>query len=253
MPTAFVEGELRHLNRNKATDIDSLPPNLLKDCSSFFGTTISTLAHILNLSLNTSTVPSMWKLAISSTFKSGNSGHYRPISVLPVLSKILEKKVHQQLYNFLESNNLLYDCQFGFQKARSTKLATTLFCDKIRKEIDKGRLVGSIFLDLSKTFDTIGHGTLLEKLIRYAVCGPELAWFTDYLFNRSQLIEINNITSDKRSITSGVPQGSILGPLMFIIFFNDLKDSIVIVTFFNALMILLYCLLIKMLQKLEMR
>ena len=97
---------------------------------------------LLKLSLNTNTVPSMWKLAkLSPTFKSGNSEHvknYQPISVLPVLSKILEKAVHQQLYNFLESNNLLYDCQFGFRKACSTKLATTLFCDKIQKEMDKG-------------------------------------------------------------------------------------------------------------------
>ena len=224
---AFVERELRHVDRNKATGTDSLPPSLLKDCSRFLA---SPLAHILNLSLNNSTVPSMWKLAkISPTFKSGKLEHaenYRLISVLPVLSKILEKAVHLQLYIFLESNNLLYDCQFGFRKVRSTKLATTLFCDKIRKEMDKCRLVGSIFLDLSKAFDTIGHEILLEKLIRFGVCGPELAWFTDYLFNRLQLIEINNITSDKQSITSSVPQGSILGPLMFIIFFNDLEDSI---------------------------
>ena len=91
--------------------------------------------------------------------------------------------------------------------------------------MDKGQLIGSIFLDLSKAFDTIGHGILLQKLIHYGVCGPELTWFTDYLFSRLQLVEINNITSNKRSIT-GVPQGYILGPLMFIIFFNNLKDSI---------------------------
>ena len=92
--------------------------------------------------------------------------------------------------------------------------------------MDKVRLIGSIFLDLLKAFDTIGHGILLEKLIHYGVCRPELAWFMDYLFNRLQLVEINNITSSKRSIISGVPKGSILGPLMFIIFFSDLKDSI---------------------------
>ena len=142
----------------------------------------------------------MWKLAkIFPTFKDGNSEHvknYRPISVLPILLKILEKAVHQQLYNFLESNSLLYDRQFGFRKPRSTKLATTLLCDKIGKEMDKGRLVGSIFLDLSKAFNTIGHEILLEKLIHYGVCKPELAGFTDYLFNRLQLVEINNITSD---------------------------------------------------------
>ena len=136
-----------------------------------------TLAHILSLSLKTGTVPSMRKLAkISRTFKFGNSEHvknYWPISALPVLSKTLEKIVHQQLYNSLESNKLLYDCQFSFWKARSTKLATTLFCGKIRKKMDKGQLVGTIFLDLAKVFDIIDYEVLLEKLIRYGVCGPE--------------------------------------------------------------------------------
>ena len=135
------------------------------------------LAHILSLSSNTGTAPSMWKLGkISPTFKFGNSEHvknYRPILVLPVLSKILEKTVHQKLCNFLESKKLLYDCQFGFRKARSTKLAITLFCGKIRKEMDKGRLAGTIFLDLAKVFDIIDYGVLLEKFIRYGVCGPE--------------------------------------------------------------------------------
>ena len=96
----------------------------------------------------------------------------------------------------------------------------------MQKEMDKGGLDGSIFLDLSKAFDTIGHGIHLEKLIHYGACEPELVWSTDYLLNRSQLVEINSITSDKRNIASGVPQGSILGPLMFLTFFNDLKDSI---------------------------
>ena len=226
--TAFVEREIRQLKQNKATGTDQLPPNLLKDCSVLIAKPI---AHILNLSVKTSTVPSLWKSAkICPIFKSGKSElveNYRPISVLPVLSKILEKTVHQQLYSFLETNSLLNDCQFGYRKRRSTKLATALFCDKIRREIENGLLVGCVYLDLSKAFDTIGHSVLLEKLILYGVCGPELAWFTDYLFNRTQLVEINNAVSDESAIMSGVPQGSILGPLLFIVFFDDFKDNLV--------------------------
>ena len=93
--------------------------------------------------------------------------------------------------------------------------------------MENGLLVGCVYLDLSKAFDTIGHSVLLEKLILYGVCGPELAWFTDYLFNRTQLVEINNAVSDVSAIMSGVPQGSILGPLMFIVFFDDFKDNLV--------------------------
>ena len=90
-----------------------------------------------------------------------------------------------------------------------------------------GLLVGCVYLDFSKAFDTIDHSVLLEKLILYGVCGPELAWFTDYLFNRTQLEEINNAVSDESAIMSGVPQGSILCPLLFIVFFDDFKDNLV--------------------------
>ena len=223
----FVERQLRRLKRDKATGTDSLPSNLLKDCALVIA---PPLTHIINMSLETSTFPSIWKSAkITPIYKSGNLDHvenYRPISVLPILSKILEKVVHQQLYDFLETNKLLYNCQFGFRKKRSTKLAATLFCDTIRKGIDSGLLVGSLFIDLSKAFDSIGHGILIEKLMLHGVCGPELAWFTDYLFDRKQVVQINGTLSEPYTVKSGVPQGSILGPLMFIVFFNDLKDNI---------------------------
>ncbi len=209
----------------RATGIDDLPPNLLKDCATVIA---KPLAHIINLSIKTSTVPALWKTAkVKPIFKSGDSNlveNFRPISILPILSKILEKAVHRQFYNFLEINKLLNDCQFGFRRNRSTKLAATVFCDKIRKEMDNGKLIGCLYL--SKAFDTIGHGILWNKLPAYGVEGPELAWFTDYLFNRTQLIEMHNTRSRPSTITTGVPQGSILGPLMFIVFFNDLRESV---------------------------
>ena len=223
----FIEKELRLLKRQKATGIDDLPPGLLKDCAKVIS---GPLSHIINLSIKTCTVPFIWKIAkILPAFKSGNSSlpeNYRPISILPVLSKILEKAVHAQLTEFLEIENLLNDCQYGFRSKRSTKLASTLLCDKIRKEIDGGNMVGAIYIDLTKAFDTIGHNVLLNKLPSYGIHGNDLSWFTDYLFNRSQVVEINNVRSKYEPIYSGVPQGSILGPLLFNILFNDFSDHV---------------------------
>ena len=182
------------------------------------------------MSIKSGIVPNPWKTAkITPIYKSGKTNlpeNYRPISVLPVLSKLLERAAHMQLLDFLEESELLNNCQYGFRKHRSTKLAATLLCDKIRREMDNGKFVGAVFIDLSKAFDTIGHGILLNKMTYYGVMGNELAWFTDYLFNRNQTVEIENILSDLEPILCGVPQGSILGPLLFIVFFNDLVDSI---------------------------
>lgn len=121
----------------------------------------------MNLSIKTSTVPNIWKSAkVVPIFKSGNNDlpeNYRPISVLPMLSKVFEKAVYYQLLQFLETNKLLSDLQFGFRKYRSTKLAAALLCDNVRKEMNNGNMIGAVYLDLSKPFDTIGHGLLLNK------------------------------------------------------------------------------------------
>ena len=138
----------------------------------------------------TSTVPNIWKSAkVVPIFESGSHDlpeDYRPISVLPVLSKVFEKAVIYQLFQFLETNKLLSDSQYGFRKYRSTKLAAALLCDNIRKEMNNGNMIGAVYLDLSKAFDTIGHGLLPNKLNTYGVRGKELDWLTDYLFNRTQ-------------------------------------------------------------------
>ena len=128
---------------------------------------------------------------------------------------------------------MLKDCQFGFRHKQSTELAVTLFTDKIKKKVDEGKIVGAIFIDLSKAFDTLSHTKIITKLQSYGVDSIELKWFQDYLFNRTQFVKFGDVLSQGEGVKCGVPQGSIIGPLLFILFYNDfpfcLKHSEVII------------------------
>jgi hypothetical protein len=126
----------------------------------------------------------------------------------------------------LEESNLLTNCQFGFRRKRSTELAATLFFDNIKSKVNEGKMVGTVFIDLSKAFDTISHSRLLKKLESYGVDGVELAWFNDYLFNRSQRVQYENMLSAEEKVFCGVPQGSIIGPLLFVLFYNDFPSCL---------------------------
>jgi hypothetical protein len=166
------------------------------------------------------------KLAkIVPLFKSGDSqqiSNYRPVSILSLFSKIVEKLMYNRLYSFIEKNDILYKYQFGFREKHSTNLALITLTDKILSAIDKGNIVVGVFLDLKKAFDTVNHNILMKKLYKYGVRGIAYDWFTDYLCNRKQYVCFNNHDSNEEIISCGVPQGSILGPLLFLLYVNDI-------------------------------
>ena len=204
----WVENKLRLLKRSKATGPDNLPPGMLKDCSNKLS---GPLCYLINLTMINGTIPNEWKLAkVIPIFKYGDRtdpNNYRSISMLPILSKILERAVHSHLLEHLKKCHLLTNCQYGCRKNRSTKLASTLLLDDIQKSVDCGELVGAVFIDLSKAFDTIGHEILLSKLPSYGIRNTELTWFTDYLFSRKQLVNFDKCSLKKESVLCGVPQG----------------------------------------------
>ena len=195
--------------------------------SKFALTLSKPLKHIFSLSFNQGIVPQQLKVAkVIPIFKNGSQtsmDNYRPISLLCVFSKILEKIMLNRLSTFLENNNILCPEQFGFRKSHSTIHPLTLFINQISESLNKKEHAIAIFCDLKKAFDTVDFEILLIKLHNIGVRGTELLWFQDYLCNRKQYVSINGANSYLRKILFGVPQGSILGPLLFLIYINDLS------------------------------
>ena len=180
--------------RESAAGWDELKPTVVKSVRNCIA---SPLSHICNLSFVTGIFPDELKIAnVVPIFKSGDEmvfSNYRPVSVLPVFSKVIERLMYNRLLKYINDNNLLYKYQFGFQKGKSTHMALIVLIDKISEALEKGDCVVGIFLDFSKAFDTVDHTILLQKLNFYGLKGTILSWFENYLSNRKQYVTYNSI------------------------------------------------------------
>ncbi len=192
---------------------------------------VASLTTLFNLSIKCARLPNDLKKArVTPIFKCKGErtdpGNYRPISVIPHIAKILEKCVQSQLMSYLLAHNLITCDQSAFLKGHSTQTSLHKMFDDLLGNINDGYVNGACFFDLAKCFDTIDHSLLIKKLEKYGVRGSALAWFNNYLSERSQCVSVNNAMSDFRDIHTGVPQGSVLGPILFLIFVNDLPSSL---------------------------
>jgi hypothetical protein len=222
-----VQTAIQNIKNKKSAGVDEIPSSLLKRCSNYI---CHPLAEIFNLSICEGKFPNKMKTSIVIPLhKKGSKqdiSNYRPISLLLSLSKIFEKLMAERIVNFANKYNIFSECQHGFRKGKTTDNATMSLITQITTSLDSKNKVLGMFCDLSKAFDCVNHEILLMKLQYYGIRGVTNTWIRSYLENRQQTVQVNNTKSNLNTVLLGVPQGSILGPLLFLFYINDLPKNV---------------------------
>ena len=223
IPMHVVEKMVKSINIHKSSGIQDINSELVRDA---FSVLIVELTHLFNESITQNIFPSLWAIGCITPIPKGgdslDSNNWRPITILPIPSKLLEKAIHYQLMNYFEENGYLHGRQHGFRKQHSTLTAIHRFLRNVYDAYDRGLNTSCIFVDYKKAFETLDHDILLNKLEMYGLSENSIAWMRSYLGNRRHTVRVNGEISKETTVSYGVPQGSILGPSLFIIYVNDL-------------------------------